>query len=339
MEIDFVNKVGNNIISYFTSESFSHLCHNILILLIIYTTILTISLIISIYYLYKKEGIKTYYAFIPFYNFYHFFKIIEIPYYLLFIPFINVIVMHLSGIRLAYTYRANKIDKALSIIIPIVMVPYMILSNKYELKKKVDNRFLKKVSDIDILEKHLENNEMNNNEYTDINNDTIIDNSYKSNVDKRIENIENNAIQDDVEEQLLMMESNKEVEKVDVMKTEEETIIDSAEIQDLFGDNDIRFNSIERIDAKVEEASNKNIIDNAEYKEYKEKEKDVSTIAFGGTSQNESIKNARTETKDVDMKCPHCGSLLTGSNGTCPGCGKDVSSIIYEKNNLTTVNI
>ena len=51
------------------------------------------------------------------------------------------------------------------------------------------------------------------------------------------------------------------------------------------------------------------------------------------------IRQKQEETMAKVRKCPHCGSLLTGSNGTCPGCGKDVSSIIYEKNNLTTVNI
>ena len=340
MEIDLVNEVGTKLINYFTSDSFKHLLSNINLFLIIYIIIFTISLVASLFYFYKKEGIKEWHALIPIYNLYEYFKLIKIPYYLVFIPIVNLITIYISGYKLAEAYRASKLIKVLSIIMPIVMIPYMIFSNKYELYKPRDVRYLKTVADVDKVEERLERESHKHTLYEESAiDDQIIDSSYHSKTDDKINTIEENAIQDDVEEQLLLMESNKEVKKVDVMEKEKEDIIDSTEIQDLFSDNDIRVNSIETIDNKIEEASNKKIIDNAEYKEYKEKEKDVSTIAFGGTSQNEKIENARMERKDTGLKCPHCGSDLAGSNGVCPGCGKDVSSLTFEKNNLTTVNI
>ena len=78
MEIDLVNDIGTKIINYFTSDSFHQLLSLIDKLLIVYIVIFTISLIPSLYYLYKKEGIKPYRALIPIFNLYDYFKIVEI---------------------------------------------------------------------------------------------------------------------------------------------------------------------------------------------------------------------------------------------------------------------
>ena len=338
MEIDFVNEVGTNMINYFTSNSFKQLLSTINILLIISVVCFLISLIASLYYFYKKEGIKEYYAFIPFYNVYHYFKIIRLPYYLVFIPIVNLITLYLSGYKLAEVYRAEKKIKTLSLIVPIAMIPYMIFSNKYELYKPKDVRFLKNVHDVDLVEERLERESQKEQIYDGNTIEKVVDSNYESKVADKINTIEQNAIQDDVEEQLLMMESNKEFKKIETKQEKEEAIIDNTDIQDLFG-TDLRLNTVDNIDIKVEEASKKKIVDNAEYKEYKEEDKDVKTIAFGGTSQDQKIENARMERKDTGFKCPHCGSELSGSNGICPGCGKDVSSIVFEKSNLTTVKL
>ena len=301
--------------------------------LTVFTIVSIITLIPTLYMMYKKENIKPWYAFIPFFNVYDYFRILNIPFYLIFIPIVNLITLYFANYRLAKVYNTEKYISVLSFIIPFITTPYIIFSNKYNLPKKVDRRVIKSIQDVDKIEERLINE--NNNSYDITNNvqTTPLDDSYESNIDHTIEQIESNAITDDFYEDLLYMENNsteatqitnENIETIDEIK---DSIVD---IQDIIDSNDIRVEGISSMEEKIEAGSQKDIIDNSNYKEYKEEQKGLSTIAFGGTNKDSKEENYKTESKEHN-RCPYCKSILDINSKTCPGCGRDVSNLVFEK--------
>lgn len=339
MEYGFVNDLGIKIANYFTSSEFIELLGTIKAILIIVSIIYILTFIPSLFMIYKKEGIKPWLAFIPIVNLYPLFKLINIPYYLLFIPIVNLIVLYIMPIRMAKSYNCGIILKILSFIFPFVGFILIGFTNKYHLTKLRDIRYLRTVADVDKVEAHLESLSQENFEERGNYQEIPIDGTYRSSVDNMISNIEQNAIQDDFSEVLQQLEDNNEQKKEIKEDVVEDEIIDDVGMQDLFDSSDIRVNKLDQIDSKIEESSKKEIVDNADYKDYKGKDVAVSTIAFGGSEQKVKIEKAKTDSKDSHMKCPKCGAQLIVNNNICPGCGKDVSNIVYENQGLTKVKL
>ena len=332
MENGITDDIGIRLFNYFISDDFHLIMHTINKILIIYTIICIITLIPSLYMMYKKENIKSWYAFIPLYNLYYYFKIIHIPYYLVFIPIVNIITLYIANYRLAKEYNTAYYIRVLSFIIPFITTPYIVFCNKYNLTKKVDKRILKTLQDVDKVEERLINSNVDNTfDSINIEQEKPIDESYESDINQRINKIESNAITDDFYDDLLYMDS-KESTKKDIQNDEviDEIKEDMIDIQDIIDSNDIRVDGISSIENKIENNSQKVVIDNSNYQEYKEQEKNLSTIAFGGTKQSEKLDKYKTESKTVN-KCPFCNSTLDINSKTCPGCGRDVSNIVFEK--------
>lgn len=333
MEYEIVNEYGTKLITYFTSAEFYNAVHTLSIIVLLYFIILDIILIACTYKIYSNEKINKYYSLIPIYHFYHITKMIKLPYYLIFIPIVNLITLRIIPYKISKIYNVSKRLNNICLLFPLITLPYIVFSNKYKILHKKNIRFLRTVKDVENIENKLENDINNNAIYDDEIDYQVKDNNqnFESTIDKRIDTIEKNAIQDDFYNELIMLESNNEKKNVEIKDSNEDNqIVDNYEIQDLFDNNDIRNNSIETIENKIEEAKNRTIIDNANYKEYKEDEKKLTTIAFGGIEQNDKTEQSAMQRKDDKLRCPHCGSELDNNSITCPGCGKNVAKNVYD---------
>lgn len=352
---EFVDTWGNKIYNFVinTFNNLNNYLPNIKNILLIITILYTIMLMISLFKIYDKENYNKYLALIPIYNLYYYFKIIDLPYFLVFIPIINIITLFLAPSLLSHEYGFSRLFSFLSVLFPFILIPYIAFSKHINIHTKKSRTFVHTVHDIDVLEDKLKNNkELINfdpygNSYEQIKDASKLNKKFKTNIDKKIEKIETNAIQDDLNDLLYGEElkketpkmSQKELEKLDESNIEnlEEDIDTQDQLIEVYDSKDIRKEGIEAFQNKIEANTNIQVENNANYHEYKVAQKSLSSIAFGGTNNSSIISNAKTEAKNIanDLKCPTCGSSIAGSNGVCPGCGHDVSKILFEYNKKT----
>lgn len=304
-----------NFLEYF--KSFFIICG---IIILIYS----IELLICLPFIFKKEGIKPYYAFIPFLNLYYYFKIFGTPFWTALVPIVNLVVLAVAPYLLAKQYECSKTIQKFSIIGSIFVIPYIAFSQKQNKRFKTSYNPLKSILEIDEIDRDSMDAQIDDYVFDEIY-DVESENTYVSNVDNMINNIENEAISDDFEfnididntifestEKSTDLEKVNEIDSADIEQFTEE---DMLEIFDTINES-MSVSNIEELENKMENNKVK-IIDNAEYKEIEEEKLSNEAIAFGG----ESNKNTISESKNKELTCPRCGSNLIGANDVCPGCG------------------
>jgi signal peptidase I len=103
------------------------------------------------YWIFSEAGVEGYKALIPFYNYYIWLKVIEKPWWwllLMLVPFINMFMIMLMLVKTAVSYGKYKLgDQALSVLFPLVYIPYLGISDK-EHYIKPENRVIHKKSQI-----------------------------------------------------------------------------------------------------------------------------------------------------------------------------------------------
>ena len=328
MEYDYWNKF----INYLQSDSFRLFIHNLAIILLIYLVILFIVIMPTFYFIFKREGEKPWYAFIPFWNIYCYLYFLNVLPPLAFVPGVNLVTVHFSVSELARLYRCNWLIRLFAWLLPPVALILIALNPHYCLDEVYyrDRQFLKTIEDVDILEEQLESQPQYIIDDSDVlAQDKPIDDSYRSYIDNKVDEIEQNAIKDDLDEDLMMLDSARQEQEIKEAKEKHENevveeLIDSLEIQDLFSNNDIRTNKIDDIVNKVDDATKIEVVDNAVYKDVQEETKDIKNIAFGGIEQDTKVIKHAIQSKDSNVYCPNCNTPLKGNETSCPGCGKQL---------------
>lgn len=289
--------------------------------------IYSIELLICLPFIFKKEGIKPFYALIPFLNLYYYFKIIKTPFWTALVPIVNLVVLAVAPYLLAKQYECSKTIQKLSIIGSIFVIPYIAFSDKKNKRFKTVYNPLKSILEIDEIDKDSIDAQIDDYVFEEIY-DIEAENTYVSNVDTMISNIENDAISEDYgfdvdvdntmfasSEKATDLEKVNEIDSADVEVFTEE---DMLEIFDTVSES-MNVTELEQLEDKMENSKVK-IIDNAEYKEVEAEKLSDEAIAFGGETKNNII----SESKNKELICPRCNSSLIGANDVCPGCGMKI---------------
>lgn len=303
---------------------------NFFIFALIVIIIYSIELMVCLYFLFKKEKITQWYAFVPFLNIYHYFKIVKTPFWTIFIPIVNLVVLGVVPYKLAKQYDCPKWMINLSIPFSIAIIPYITFSNL--MNKDLIKKFnpLKSVLEIDDIDKANAETEIENlifDEHYTPSDDINVD--YLSTVDTMISNIEENAIKDDyfIDDAVSLTDVEATIAATDLEKVNE---IDSADLDEITEEDMLEIfdktpesfgaDDIEELEKRMEGPNAVTIIDNAEYKDVEEEVLSNKDIAFGGESQRIQL----AASKNDDHTCPRCGSSLVGAVGSCPGCGAQI---------------
>ena len=298
---------------------FMNILVSISIPLSIYSIVMYVIYMISFYNLFKKEEIKQWYAFIPFYNFYLYFKLCSVPFILFFIPIINIVTITLIPYKLAKRYGYNKLYRWSAVLLPFLYVPLICYSDKDNIYHEHTNVFVESNKDIDELEKQLIINSkielMNLNEKEE--KELIKQEKRKEDEIDKIEASIDNSF-----DEIIYDENNKQEDfsQVESLLDSQEPEVEQLEFVDDMQDIDI--SEIEKLDNQIDlNKKEKNI-----EQDFKEIQNDVKveTIAFGG---QEMVDKYSTQTKDDELKCPRCGSSLIGAKDFCPGCNLDLKEL------------
>lgn len=290
------------------------LMKNVIIITSIYWFIYYVIIVISMWKLYKKEEMKPWISLIPIYNLYKLMKMLNFPFILLFIPIINNIIIFFLPYRLARYYRCNKWQRILSILIPWIMIPYIAFSDKeyrYTTKK---HSFLRTIDDVNNLETHLEaDSEVIIDDYIEPSKKAPI----KNNMNKFVENIEANIINDEFVFDEAKIENTEETHSKIVPELGDINADDIIEIKD---ETIEKIKSIDVLEENVQNAAKVEKIVETNIKEYEGAKVKDEAIAFGGKEKEEKNSEAKID----ELKCSRCGSSLVGAKGFCPGCGAQI---------------
>lgn len=285
------------------------------IILSIYTVICFVAIIVAMWKIFEKEGIKPYFSLIPFLNFYKYYKLCRLPFWTVFIPIINVIVMYASSFVIARNYRCPRWQSYLAIFFPYVILPYIAFSDRKSFDFVHNDIFVKNTYAIDALEEKLIADKSF--EYEAPENNGVSKNVQSSNTDLMIDSIENGIQEDEYVYDEVVEFKEQQVE----IPTDNHDFIEMDDDVDI---DDLSLDSIDELDESIQTESSveKSIV--TDIKDYKEHEKTNEAIAFGGEKQIENVE--ATKTKNDELKCPRCGSSLVGMvNNTCPGCNMKIA--------------
>lgn len=308
-------------------ENYMNYIINFFNIALVIIAIYSIELMVCLYFLFKKEDIKQWYAFVPFLNIYYYFKITKTPFWTIFVPLVNLVVLAAVPYKLAKQYECKKWITNLSIPFSIVIIPYIAFSNL--MNKDIKNSFkhLKSVLEIDAIDANISDQPVENlifEEYYTPAEELDVD--YLSTVDNMISEIEENAIKDDyfIEDNVSVTDVASTIASTDLEKVNE---IDSVDLVDITEEDMLEIfdkvpeslgaDEIEELEKKMEGENAVTIIDNADYKEIEEESLSNEDIAFGGDNQRVNL----AASKDNGHVCARCGSSLVGVTGSCPGCG------------------
>lgn len=278
-----------------------------------YTLFCGIISVISLWKIFIKENIPGYYSVIPFYNLYVFFKICGLPFWIIFVPVINIICLYCSTYIITKKYRCKRWQSILSIFFPFIFMPLVAFSDKKNIDFVVDNLYVKNIADIDKLERKLEKEETKD---FDSNYIPQIVNDNMSNENSFIEKIEDGIISDEYvfDEVDTIQEQNVTVPTINEFDNN-----DFIEIDDDISADNLSLNNIDKLEKKIEVENSVEKKIETNIQEFKEKEVSEQAIAFGGKQKVENINSVQT--KHDELKCTRCGSSLVGAKGFCPGCG------------------
>lgn len=306
--------------------NWGYLINIFFIIILIYS----IELMVCLFFIFKKENIKPWIAFIPFYNIYHYFKITKTPFWTIFVPFINLVVLAVVPYRLAKQYQCPKWILNLSIPFSIVIIPYVAFSKRINKRIRDEYNPLKSIYDIDKIESDINAEEIDNlifEEYYVPEDTKDID--YMSNIDTMINDIEDTAQKEDYffEDQvsdviIATTELATDLEKIEEIDNDGDLSISEEDMLEIFDkvDETLSTNDIDQLEEIIENKNNITIIDNAEYKEVEEVQQSAESIAFGGEDNRTKLAASKTS----DLVCSRCGSSLVGASGSCPGCGAQI---------------
>lgn len=289
----------------------------------ILTFIIIITYTLSLWFIFKKEDIKELYSLIPFYNFYKIFQLVKIPFYTIFIPLVNAVVIILLPYKLLKRYKMPRWMMNMSVFFPYVFMPYIAFSDKCQ-KPKDMKKSIKTLFELENIENNLENNldidDLAYKEELSIEDDDKNKN-FTSKTEEMIENIEKNSIVDDYyfenEVVNVELENKKGPNDIQILDSDVDDIV---EIFDQEG-NSLSSSTIDTIDEQLKNNENIVRVDNAKYEQYKQREESNESIAFGGTKKEEDA----THSKNSELICVRCGSSLVGASDFCPGCGLKIS--------------
>lgn len=275
---------------------------------------------ICLFFIFKKEKLNKFFAFIPLVNLICYFRICNIPVWIIFVPIINIIAFMVSPYKILILYGYNKSMSLLSIFLPFIFIPHLAFSNKKKINHTEQDNTIKTIYDVEQIESKLEENKNAMEEFysLDYNLDSTSsnDNSYEN---QKIAQIENN-----INSNYNFIEEFDDFTSINIQNSIQEnnnndTSNDIIEIDDERNDY-ITTGMMDTIENSIIEKANIAIVDNSDYKEYEPKQERIENIAFGGEQKIEDRIHAKTE----ELKCDRCGSSLVGANGYCPGCGKKI---------------
>ena len=272
---------------------------------LIVSGIIVLICIVSVMFIFKKEKYQKYwYALIPFYGAIKYLKICKLPYWTLFIPFINVLTFIFSTYCIAKQYSCSQFLCILAIPFPFIVLPYIACANKKNKNIDIEFNYLKNNKDIDELEKNLSSL---NDDLVDSREFLEIDNSLGTFPEKNDEVSIDEYIPD---EEIYLAEDN-------LVESDSNDII---ELEDMDEDDNFNYETIDTIENNLK-SSSKTEIDLISNKNlFNENQASEEAIAFGGEKKMEHVPKAKVE----ELKCDRCGSSLVGANGFCPGCGKQL---------------
>ena len=310
-----------NAINAYIYDVFIKLLPFIIIYFIIWT--------VSMWFILIKEEKKPWYSLIPFYNMYLYFKICDLPFILFFIPIINLVTLLLMPYNLAREYQCKSWMRYIAILVPFIIIPYIAFSNLQNRNKKVSFDYLKFGKDVDNLEDSLKI--ITDDNYIEDDNKSIPFKQKNKDVKSKESEFIDSLVFSKADDEYIEDEEHIEYKEthIDEIKAKPE-----EELVDLEDDNNqLDLNEIDDLDNDVNVSSQTEVKIEQDIKDFEKEGPSVTAIAFGGKDEHENM----TESKAKDLKCPYCNSSLVGSNGTCPGCGKDVSNIVFEKVNLDKI--
>lgn len=295
-------------------EKFFDLSKFFSIFLGVYTTIFILSLIISLWNIFKKEKIKPYFSLIPFLNIYNYYKICGLPFWTFFIPIINILVLYFASYVIAKKYNCSPIQRYLAIFFPFIILPYIAFSNKRNIYLAIDNVYLKNANDVDILENKLVS-DISELDYVSPDS-TVVVNSDNKDI---MPNIDNEDLIDE-----FIYDEIEEIKETDYVEPDNDEFIELKEDMDI---NNLNMKNMEELEENMEIAASAEKKLETNIKDYKEQGPSSEAIAFGGKKKTENVNDMQA--KNDELKCSRCGTSLVGAiNNTCPGCG---ILIEYEK--------
>ncbi len=308
--------------------------HNQIVIISVYLIIKYIIFMITMFIIQIKVNREPYKAFIPFVNIYEYSRIVKVPNILFYVPILNIFIMILTPIKLAYAFNIKAPLKYLSIFIPELFIIYIAFSNVRCPYINEDRLFIHSLKDIDEIEKEkkpktfVEKLKMKYNYQKD----NTVDFEYTNNINQKIEKIENiqedeyinEEAEDNIKPVVELMQSDENIEELS--PTEDDDIIDLEENSEIE-----KLDEIETIEenSQLKEKLSTNI-DRTDYEQYQKIGPDTKTIAFGGEKISEEKSDELLQAKENAMICPFCGSEIARSNGICPGCGRNVSELLKQ---------
>lgn len=322
--LKFLTKILAQLVEYVSSLNWQIIINVSTNVLLIYLIVSFIAFHISLYFIFKKENIKPFYSFIPFYNLYLTFKYFHISLYTLFIPIVNIFAIIGLPYNIARSYRCAPSTWSLAIIFPYVVLPICAFSkkkSKYYHEKKIELRVQQDIYDLE--SKMGDTKEVR--DYELVLNPEAFEDNFKLNMIDELDHklIESEYVKINEEDLFAVTDeaANMTVVTQDEIPAQDvsDENDDIMEIIDLSDDTQKKNLDIQDIDnlsnlaavdsSKIQELSADKIV--------KQQKKDDVTLAFGGKTQTQESTHSKVD----ELKCTRCGSSLVGNNGYCPGCG------------------
>lgn len=273
---------------------------------------------IFLFFIFRKANIKEVNAFIPFVNAYYYFKLCKLPFWTLFVPLINVIVIFFSTYNIMNTFKQKRYLCWISILFPDFFLGYLAFSKvAMPTDFNIVPAYVRTIEELTRINDILEKNSISD-EFYIIPDEAERFVQQKSNeFNNMIDDLENALIQDDI-----LFDDNELIEKVNTVVAP--NILEITQELEYFDDPDdySLAKNVDILEKNLEINSGVKRIDTADYKEYSKDEPSSEAIAFGGKEKKENPNMVKAKVEE--FKCERCGSSLVGAINICPGCGTPI---------------